>query len=391
FIDNEINNENFKTILEPYDLVFTKIGAFIGDVAILPPKYNQYNFSQNVAGAKLIDKNSGPFYLAFFLSKFGKDQVLRSQMLSGQGKLELADVRNYKIINVSADFKKLIKNFIDSSFDCIDRSSDLFKQSEDKIKEFLNLQNFVPSIENTSVKTFNDFLLSNRLDAEYYQPKFDELEDALAFFELIRFSKLVSHPVTSGSTPRAGDHNYYTDAENGVPFIRAVDIVDGRISTLDFNYITSEVHNTILKKTQLKQNDVLFSIAGTVGRCGLFEFDFEANINQACAIIRFNEDIIMRDYFIAFFNSSIGKLLVEKYSRHGVQTNLNLDELSNLYIPILPMEQQKEIASLISSSIRLRNESKNFLEIAKQAVEIAIEKDERTASAWLLAKNLNII
>lgn len=59
FLDNTINNQNRAIVLNPGDLVFTKIGAYIGDVALLPKKYAQYNFSQNVAGASLKDKKQG--------------------------------------------------------------------------------------------------------------------------------------------------------------------------------------------------------------------------------------------------------------------------------------------------------------------------------------------
>ena len=86
YLSEIVNNDNSKTILYPKDLVFTKIGAYIGDVAILPSKYEKYNFSQNVAGASLRDKKLGAVLLAFFLSKYGRSQILRSSMLSGQGK-----------------------------------------------------------------------------------------------------------------------------------------------------------------------------------------------------------------------------------------------------------------------------------------------------------------
>lgn len=70
----------------------------------------------------------------------------------------------------------------------------------------------------------------------------------------------------------------YSDAENVVPFIRAVDLQNGQVSINNFNYIKPEIHNKLLKRTQLKQNDFLFSIAGTVGRCAVFEHDFEAKL-----------------------------------------------------------------------------------------------------------------
>ena len=104
--------------------------------------------------------------------------------------------------------------------------------------------------------------------------------------------------------------------------------------------------------------------------------------------LRFDENIINRIYLIMFFNSRIGKILVEKYSRQGLQTNLNLGEVGNLYIPILPKEIQQQIKSIIAESYVLQHRSKALLDAAKRAVEIAIEQDEAAAEAWLKSKTV---
>ena len=215
---------------------------------------------------------------------------------------------------------------------------------------------------------------SGRLDAEYYQTKYDEVAKKLSYFKHIKINELVVYPVSSGATPKAGSDDYYTTKEKGIPFLRAVDIIDSRVVTDNFIYIKPRIHNEMLKRTKLQCNDVLFSIAGTVGRCGIFDYDFEANINQAIAILRFDEKIVKRLYVVLFFNSIIGKMVIEKYSRQGLQTNLNLEEVSNLSIPILPMSIQEEISLKIQKSFVLKAESKRLLEQAKLMVEQEIEK-----------------
>ena len=164
-------------------------------------------------------------------------------------------------------------------------------------------------------KSFQSLEDAFRFDAEYYQPKYEKLENSFKRFEQISINQLVSYPVASGTTPKAGNSSFYTDSSDGLPFIRAVDIKENRVSISDANYIKREVHKGILKRTKLLKGDVLFSIAGTVGRCGIFENDSEANINQACAILRFDEKIVKRLYVILFFNSNMGQIIIEKYAR----------------------------------------------------------------------------
>ena len=51
--------------------------------------------------------------------------------------------------------------------------------------------------------------------------------------------------------------------------------------------------------------------------------------------------------------------------------------------PILDGEIQKDIAEKVQNSFALRRQSKQLLEYAKQAVEMAIEQGEDAALVWL--------
>ena len=232
-------------------------------------------------------------------------------------------------------------------------------------------------------QSFKDsFLNSGRLDAEYYQKKYEQIEIKFNKFERIKISDLVTYPISSGMTPKSGGEDY-TDEISGIPFVRAVDLNNGEVIISNFNYIKTEIHNGILSRTQLIKGDVLLSIAGTVGRSAIFNHEFKANINQAVSILRFEEDQIKRLYLIVFFNSEIGKIHISKYARQGVQTNLNLNEVSNLKIPVLEWSAQEKISQKVQESVDIKRKSKQLLEIAKTGVERAIETDEATATTWM--------
>lgn len=61
-------------------------------------------------------------------------------------------------------------------------------------------------------------------------------------------------------------------------------------------------------------------------------------------------------------------------------------EIENVIIPVLDMDIQKEIATKVQESFALRKQSKQLLEYAKQAVEMAIEQGEDVAMEWLKDK-----
>src|SRR3989344_5772023 len=76
YLDHEVHARNKSTTLHSGDIVFTKIGANIGKVALLPAVFKEYNFSQNVAGVRVSKNLIFPGYLlAYLLSRFGILQI----------------------------------------------------------------------------------------------------------------------------------------------------------------------------------------------------------------------------------------------------------------------------------------------------------------------------
>lgn len=63
--------------------------------------------------------------------------------------------------------------------------------------------------------------------------------------------------------------------------------------------------------------------------------------------------------------------------------NIYDDDIAKIPIPILDGEIQKDIAEKVQNSFALRRQSKQLLEYAKQAVEMAIEQGEDAALVWL--------
>ena len=95
--------------------------------------------------------------------------------------------------------------------------------------------------------------------------------------------------ISSGSTPKV-DKNYYTDA-SGVPFLRVQNVMEQGIDLNDTKFITREVHNGMLKRSQLKKDDLAFTITGRIGSVAVIPNNFEGNINQHSARFQLKSQI----------------------------------------------------------------------------------------------------
>ena len=120
----------------------------------------------------------------------------------------------------------------------------------------MGLADFMPSTQSTNIKTFvQSFCASGRLDAEYYQPKYEEIENAIISFSGdYRLGDLIEY-INTGEyseqySPKDKDLRFYirsTNIKNGLidedndyfvnpadftKFARKGDIVTARVGTL---------------------------------------------------------------------------------------------------------------------------------------------------------------
>jgi type I restriction enzyme S subunit len=382
FISETTNSENEKTILKPFDLVFTKIGAYIGDVAMLPSNYSEYNFSQNVTGSKLKEAKEGPFLLSFFLSKIGRNQILRSLMLSGQGKLELDDIRNYEIPIVSDLLKNKIKAIFDLRDEIIVQSNSNYQEAESILFKEINLTNFELSKDPINIKTLKEsFGITKRLDAEYYQKKFEQIIEKIVSQKHDYLSNVVeiSKSIEPGS-------NHYSDEKEGLPFYRVADYNKYGLSKPDKELTTSFVadNKDLIEKLKPKKDTILFSKDGSVGTAFLLRHDLDGITSSAILHLQVkNTKQILPEYLTLALNSKLVQMQAERDAGGSIILHWRKEEIEQVVVPIIDFKKQEQIAELVEESFKLKVESERLLEVAKKAVEMAIEVDEATATKFI--------
>ena len=360
-----------KNKLQPGDIVVTRTGANFGDAAPYDGSPSPIYASSHCIIIRCKDI-PGSYLSTYFNTNVGKALLKRGVYGAAQPEIAPDYIRTLQIPRFGEKTEKLVEQKLKQAKQKRDTSEQLYADAENLLASELGLDKPDLSESLFNIRNVSDVINSARMDAEYFQRKYDVLEDKLAVFPQVTVKKLVKYPVSSGSTPLAGGSDY-TDEIAGISFIRAVNLSGGEVQLDDVIYVKKEVHEKTLKKTKLHEGDVLFSIAGTVGRCALYTHAIEANINQALSILRFDETVLKRLYVVAFFNSPIGKEYVSRYGRLGLQTNLNLEEVSNLKIPAIKYKAQEQIADKIQLSFDTRQEAKRLLAEAKEEVEKMIE------------------
>lgn len=340
------------------------------------------NFVCSTGFAVIKPQKINPFFLFIFLkTKYAINQLVRRTSAAMYPAVSEEDVMDLKLINPSEPFQLQIEEKVKLAYEIQEQANQKYMEAEKLLLKELGCEDFKVSSAKNNIITYSEYKASLRLDSRYYLPKY---EDAIKLitnsgFEILTVSDIVIEPITSGSTPLAGT-NAYVEKDYGVPFFRIVDIKDYQLVTEDLLYIRPDIHKKLLKRSQLKACNVLFSIAGTIGICVVVpETIKEGNINQALALLRLKSEF--NPYFISlYFNSIIGRLISEKISRPVVQANINLAELATLIIPNIPKAKQDKIASLAQDSFKLKNEGIGLIKTAIKEVEDFIKKPSLDAT-----------
>jgi type I restriction enzyme S subunit len=159
----------------------------------------------------------------------------------------------------------------------------------------------------------------------------------------------ISDVITKGTTPTSVGHQF---SNEGISFIKVESLsANGEFIRGKFAYITDLCHED-LRRSQLKEGDVLFSIAGALGRTAIVNKSIlPANTNQALAIIRLKPS---SDYTVQFIYKALSTgFTLEQIERHrgGVaQQNLSLAQIKSFEIPLPPLEEQKRIVAILDEA-----------------------------------------
>lgn len=278
--------------------------------------------------------------------------------------------KQIKIVQLLQNSYKFKQKKEQEAQDLLDSIDDyLMKELGVKLPEVGN------SLKHRIFKTSFSMCQGNRLDSYYHQTKFD------LYFEAFKKSvypvqklKNITSKITSGITPTSGGKDYVSETD-GIPFIRSGDIeISGNIDLSSILYISENIHNTEMKSSQLKENDILIAIVGaTIGQVGIYKYQYEANINQAIALVRL-QDGYNPNYIKEILKSFVGQINLEHLKRPVARANINLQEISQIQLIIpLSLEKQSEIASHIQSirekAKQLQNEAQQQFEQTKKEIE----------------------
>ncbi|WP_394980774.1 restriction endonuclease subunit S [uncultured Helicobacter sp.] len=369
------------------DILFLVKGATIGysDGVLLIIDEPSEKMIFNGSVFKLQVKNINPFYLyAFMMTHYFTFQKLREVANNGIEYNSLPTIKNFLIPILPMSFQLEIEKLVKDSHQALECSKALYKEAEALLYEALGLdsKNPLQSILESKITDYHDlqgkscddnalspnytiatlkesFLKTGRLDAEYYQSKYEDIEIFIKNYGYVTLQDL-----------EIQDKNYTPKQEKQYHYIELANIgSNGNISTP-----TQDFGKNLPTRARriVKEGDVIISsVEGSLSSCALITKEFDSClVSTGFYVLRSKH--INGETLLVLFKSEFFQDYLKKFPSGTILSAISKEELQNILIPKIDSTTQTQIAAHIQKSFELRAEAKSLLESAKFKVESAL-------------------
>lgn len=360
------NNKGI-SFLKNGEIVITKVGTPC--YASIIEDYEEVALSRTVMGLSNI-REIDPYYLVVFLrSKYGFEQLYRQRELTIQYQLTLPRIKAIDVFMASCEYQMKIREI------CAQYRTQLSlsrKKYDDATDILISALNYCPIKQTESIvtKSFSEsFVVTGRLDAEYYQPKYDDVRHALNTTDTVR-SLCVLH-----------DRNFIPDWQKEYVYIELADV--GRNGEITKIEPTLGAKLPTRARRMVNSGQVIISsIEGSLQSCALVTDDFNGALCSTGFYV-LTSNSINPETLLVLFKSEPMQLLMKQRCSGTIMSAISKDELLNLPLPKVDGAVQAIIANKVQESFAMRRKAERMIQAAVKSVEIAIEQNETSAIDYL--------
>lgn len=370
--------------LKDKDVLFNRTNSqpFVGRTGL----YRKFSNEDIVFASYLVRITPNPdvvtpeYLTAFLNTKYGILDVKRRARISiNQSNVNPEELKRIEIPLICNDMQKKIARSFNDAYQLIQASEAKYIQANRLLLAELGLLDWDPKHSLSFVRNYSDTYCAERIDADFFQPKFAVIEDSIRNYS--GGWDVLENLVTVKKCIEVGSDKYLT---SGIPFVRVSNLSPFGIT--EEKYISEDTY-AVVQQHQPCQGEILLSKDATPGIAHYLK-DHPRHMIPSGGILRLKikTDKVNDEYLTSVLNS----VLVQEQAFRDVGGSVILhwrpDQVKRTMIPILSADKQTQIQNTMQESRRIRERSDHLLKCAIRAVELAIEKNEQCATEWLESK-----
>lgn len=346
--------------------------SIVGTIGALSLVYSNKKATCSCKLAILRPKKNGieAVIATFLKGKYGQAQIKRYTRGAVQKGLILEDMDQLLIPEFSDYFTKSIQESVQYSHILQERAIAEYESAEHILRSKVDVGVVVQtSISQKALSA--SFGSTGRLDAEYYQEKYQIYESA------------VRSSVHGYTCVRNAFLPVKEKCLRDLPFYHYVEIGDVNVETgiATFNVIDTEQLPDNAKIMTQKGDLLVSTVRPNRGAVAILESD-DLLVSGAFTVLREAGDY-PKEVLQVLLRTSMYRDWLLRFNVGTSYPVIKDEDVLNMPIPLLEDNVKQDVVNKVNESASLRRQSKQLLEYAKQAVEMAIEQGEDAALAWL--------
>jgi type I restriction enzyme S subunit len=309
-------------------LIIALYGATIGKLGIL-----QLDACTNQACCVLAEPNQLDSKFVFYWLMAERNNIIELAQGGGQPNISQEVVRNLRVFAPKLEKQKTIVRFLDHKTTAIDTL-------------IAKKQRLIQLLEEKRAS------LINQIVTRGLNPNVSLKDSGISWIGFIPKHWTVSKPKFLARRIVDGTHHTPSYVEKGIPFLTVKNLTAGEgISFDDVKYVTPETHAELCKRAKPEIGDLLVTKDGTLGVIRVVEDERPFSIFVSLALIKPSHAEI-DSYYLRYVLES--KTVFDQFQARRLGSalqHIHLVELSNVFIPLPPIEEQKQIATEIKIKI----------------------------------------
>lgn len=345
-----------------------KCGIFLDDI--------QATISPNIIAVEIDVKKCNSYFITIFFNCFyGLKQLERHRKITNQPTISTGSLSVIKLPLVSNNFMQSIEQLFKDAIILDEMSNDSYKGASTFLLSQLGLDGWQPNKQLSFVANYSETANSNRIDADYFQPHYKEIENAIYSYAG-GFSSVGAQFNQNLSNPAFQLDDDYKYVEIG-----SISVSSGEISPS----ILTGANLPANAKRKLRKGEVIISKVRTY-RGGMAIVPEDGLIGSGAFTVLSEKGCIAKEVLYTFLRSAPLLHWSLKPNTGTSYPVIHDADILNLPVPLFDKQTQSKICQMIQESRKQKTESKRLLDVAKRAVEIAIEQDEAAAFQFIEAK-----
>jgi restriction endonuclease S subunit len=309
---------------------------------------------------------SSTILMTYLNSKVGRAEIERFSLTSNQTNFSPATLKEIRIPAFSKEFQEKNEQLVVDAHDLHEQSKSLYQQAEELLLKELDLKDFEFDKICSSIVNFSDILEIGRMDAEFFQPKYEKIISKIKSQNHKRLGDLVS--MKKGI--EVGAEQYQ---EEGKVFIRVSSLGKFEINESEQKCLSDKLYEKLKADFEPRKGEILLTKDASPGIAHVVKTDIEGIISGGILRLKLKNSEVDNEYLALCLNSIVGKMQAERDAGGSVIAHWKPEQIRNVVIPILPKTIQQKITDLVLQSHEARKKAKELLEEAKRKVEEMIE------------------